>query len=123
MPLGRHRLDDDAERLALLEPQPNHLANRFLLALVADELAAVRPAAPEAERDNAAKVAPPRPLVGLRLPDALADAVALRFREGGGDRQEQLGQAVARDVAAQVQKVEVDAALFERGDNLERVEG
>jgi hypothetical protein len=37
------------------------------------------------------------------LPDALADAVALRFGEGGCDRQEQLGYPVAGDVAAEIE--------------------
>jgi hypothetical protein len=37
----------------------------------------------------------PSLLIGLDLANALADSVALGLGEGGGDRQEQLGQAVA----------------------------
>jgi hypothetical protein len=34
------------------------------------------------------------------MADAFPDAVALGFGEGGGDRQEQLGETVSRDVAS-----------------------
>ena len=42
-------------------------------------------AALKAERNSAAEIATARVLVGLDLADALADPIALGFREGGGD--------------------------------------
>ena len=115
-----HRLGDGPQRLSL-RPQRDHFADGLLLGLMRDQLAVV--AAPEPKRDFPAEVSAARLLVGLHLPDALADAIALGLGEGGGDRQEQLGQAVAGNVAAQVEQVELDAPLLEVLDDLERVEG
>ena len=103
-----HGLGDGPQRLSL-SPQRDHFADRLLLGLMRDELAVV--AAPEPERDLAAEISAARLLVGLHLSNALADAVALGLGEGGGDRQEQLGQAIACNVAAQVEQMERDAPL------------
>jgi hypothetical protein len=51
------------------------------------------------------------PATGLLISVYLPDALALRFGEGGGDRQEQLGQAVARDVAAEIEQTQSDSGL------------
>ena len=106
--LGPHGVGDRPQCLPL-RPQALHFADRLLLALVGDELAGLADAV--AERRGPAEVAPASLLVGLHLPDPLADAVALGLGEGGGDRQEQLRQAVARNVAAKVEEVKGDAAL------------
>ena len=76
---------------------------------ISTELAVV--AAPEPEGDLAAEVSAAGLLVGLGLSDALTDAVALCLGEGGGDRQEELRQAVAGNVAAQIERVELHPLL------------
>ena len=58
----------------------------------------------------------------LDLANALADSVALGFGEGGSDRQEQLGHTIARDVAAEIEQVELDAPRLQAFDDLKRVE-
>ena len=72
-----------------------------------DERAAITQ--PVAELDRASEKAPPGLLIRLHLRNALADAVALGLGEGSGDRQEQLRQAIARDVSAQIEQVQLDA--------------
>ncbi len=79
-----------------------------------DEFAVV--ATPEPEGDGAPQVAPPGPLIGLHLSNALSDAVALRFGEGGSDRQKEFGYAVAGDVAAEIEQMEPDAPLEGRAE-------
>ena len=83
-----HGVGDRAERLSL-GAERDHVADRLLLAGVLDEVAVVADA--PAKGANATKIAAARLLIGLHLPDALADAVALGLRERRGDRQEQLG--------------------------------
>ena len=69
---------DGPERPSL-RPQCDHFANCLLLGLVRDELAIV--AAPEPEGNP--KIPPTGLLIGLHLPDTLADAVALGLGECG----------------------------------------
>jgi hypothetical protein len=118
--LRLHRVGDGSQRLSL-RPQRDHFADRLLLGFMRDELAGV--AEPEPERNPSAEVSAARLLVGFRLPDALADAVALRLGKSRGDGQEQLADPVARDVSAQVEQVELDAPALQALDDLERVEG
>jgi hypothetical protein len=49
-------------------------------------------AATESKRHLAAEIPSTGLLISLHLPDPLTDTVALGLGEGGGDRQEQLGQ-------------------------------
>ena len=86
-----------------------------------DEFAAI--AASEPEGDFPAEISAARLLIRLHLANAFADAVALSLSEGGGDRQEQLGQAIAGDVPAEVEQMEFDATLLQVFDDLERVKG
>ncbi len=86
-----------------------------------DKLAVV--AAPEPERNLSAQIPPAGLLIGLHLPDAFPDAVALGLGEGGRDCQEQLRYPVAGDVAAEIEQVELDAPRLETFYNFERVEG
>ena len=98
----------------------DHFADSLLLGLMRDELAGVTP--PEPERNLAAQISAAGLLVGFHLPDAFADPIALGLGEGGGDRQEQLGQAVACNVAAEIEQMQSDASLLQVLDDLERVE-
>jgi hypothetical protein len=50
------------------------------------------------------------------LTNVLANAVALSLGEGGGDRQEQLAESVAGDVATEIEQVELDAPLLQAFD-------
>jgi hypothetical protein len=92
MAFRRHRVSDGPQRLSL-RPERDDLANSLLLGIMRDEIAVL--AAPETERNLAAEIPAPRFLVGLHLSDPLPDAISLGLRKGGGDRQEQLRQAVA----------------------------
>jgi hypothetical protein len=65
-----------------------------------------------AERYRAAEIPAASLLVGLHSSDALSNAISLGLSEGCGDRQEQLADPIARDVAAQVEQVELDAPTF-----------
>ena len=65
-----------------------------------------------AEWYRAAEIPAASLLVGLHLSDALSNAISLGLSEGCGDRQEQLADPIARDVAAQVEQVELDALPF-----------
>ena len=76
-----------------LSPQSHHFPDGLLLGFVRDEFAGV--AAPEPKGNLPAKVSPTGLLIGFHLANALANAIALGLGEGGGDRQEQLRQAVA----------------------------
>jgi hypothetical protein len=69
------------------------------------------------------KIPAPRLLISLHLSDTFANAVAFGLGEGGGDREEQLRQPVAGNVAAQVEQMEGDAPLLQILDHLERIEG
>ena len=83
----------DRPQGAPLPPQPGHFPDRLLFGRDLDQLAVV--ASPEPKRNLPPKIPAPGLLVGLHLPNALPDAVALGLGKSGGDRQEQLGQAVA----------------------------
>jgi transcriptional regulator with XRE-family HTH domain len=115
-----HRLGDRPQRLSLTA-QSDHFADRLLLGLMRHELAVV--AAPEPERNLPAEIATARLLVGLHLPDPLPNAITLGLSKGCGDGQEQLGQAIAGDVAAQVEQMELDAPALQALHHLERVVG
>ena len=54
---------------------------------------------------------------------SLPDAISLSLSECRGDRQEQLGYAVAGDVAAEIEQMELDAAVLQALDDFERIEG
>jgi hypothetical protein len=97
----------------------DHLADCLLLGLVRHQLAVV--AQPVAERYRAAEIPAASLLVGLHLSDALSNAISLGLSEGCGDRQEQLADPVARDVAAQVEQVQLDAPAFQALNDLERI--
>ena len=115
MTFGLHGVGNGPQRSSL-PPLLDHFPNCFLLAVVRDKLALV--AGTEAERDFSAEIAAARFLVGLHLPDALSDAVTLGLGECGGDRQEQLGQAVAGNVAAKVEQMQPHAARIQFLDDL-----
>jgi hypothetical protein len=66
-----------------LSPQRDHLLDRLLVGLVRDQLAVV--AALKAERHDAAEIPATRLLVGFRLRNPLANAIALGLGKGGGD--------------------------------------
>ena len=85
---GSHRIGDGPQRLSL-RPQCHDFPDGLVLGFMRDKLAALAKAEPK--RHLPAEIAAARLLVGLHLPDLFADSVALRLREGGGDRQEQLG--------------------------------
>jgi hypothetical protein len=57
------------------------------------------------------------------LSNSLPDVVALSLGKSRRDGQEQLADPVARDVAAEVEQVQLDAPALEALDDLERVEG
>ena len=78
-------------------------------------------AQPVAERYRPAEISAASLLVGLHLSDALSNAVSLGLSEGCGDRQEQLADPIALDVAAQVEQVELDAPTLQALDDLGRV--
>ena len=120
MALRSHGGSDGPQRLSL-GPKRSYFADRLLLGLVWDKLAIF--AATEPERNLPAEVSAARFLIGLHLPDAFANAVTLDLGEGSGDRQEQFRQAIAGDVAAQIEQVELYAPRLEAFDDLERVEG
>ena len=101
--------------------QLGHLPNSLLLGLLVNQVAVT--AQPISERHCATQVAPASLLIGLHLPDAFSDAIALSLRKGSGDRQEQLGYAVAGDVAAEIDQMELDAATLQALDDLQRIEG
>jgi hypothetical protein len=63
----------------------------------------------ETKGDISAEKAPPGFLVGFGLSNSLPDAVALSLGKSRGDGQEQLADPVARDVAAEVEQVQLDA--------------
>ena len=115
-----HLLGDSPQRPSL-RPQRDHFADRFLLGRMRDQLPAV--GATEPEWNLPAEVSATGLLIGLRLPNALADAVALGLGEGGGDRQEQLTKPIACDVTAQVEQVQFDAPPLQALDVLVRIEG
>jgi hypothetical protein len=97
-----------------------HAPDRPLLLGHLNQLAGTTDA--PAEGDDAAQVAPPRPLVGLHVCDALADAVALGLGHGGEDGEDQLRDAVARHVAAEIDHVQAHAAVLEAPQDVERVQ-
>ena len=72
--LGPYGLGDRPQRHSL-RSQALHFSDRLLLAVVGDELVAL--ATREAERHSPTEEAAAGLLVGLRLADALADAIAL----------------------------------------------
>jgi hypothetical protein len=75
-----HSGGNDPQRLSL-RPQGDHFPDRLLLELMRDEFAIV--AAPETKWHDPAEVSATGLLIGLHLPDSLADAVALSLSEGG----------------------------------------
>jgi hypothetical protein len=77
----------------------------------------------EAEGDCPAEVSIPRTLVALHLCHALADAVALGFGNGRQDGEHQLADAVARQVAAEIEHVECDLPFAQIRHDAERVHG
>jgi hypothetical protein len=100
--LGRNRPQRHPSGL-----QDGYLFNGCLLSLVAHQLAAL--AQPVTERHDASQISAPGFLVGLHLSNALPDAVALCFGKSSSDRQEKLADAVAGDVAAEIEQVQLDA--------------
>jgi hypothetical protein len=63
-----------------------------------DQFAAINSSV--AERNFPSEITPTGLLIRLYLPNSFADAVALGLSEGGRDRQEQLAEAVAGNIAA-----------------------
>ena len=80
-------------------------------------------AAPGAELPFAAVVEPLLGPMALRIADALADTVALIFRNGRQDREHELGDAVAANIAAEIDEVEADLVLLQLFERFERVGG
>jgi len=57
----------------------------------------------------------------LHVSDALADTIALVLRDSTQDREHQLADAVAADIAAEIDHVQADAVLFELFKRSERI--
>jgi len=91
-------LISDSPQRPPLSPQSGNLPKSPLLGLVRHQLAVV--SSYEAKGDVSAEKAPSGLLVGLHLGDALPDAITLGLSECRGNRQEQLADPVAGDVAA-----------------------
>ena len=117
--LRLHRLGDGPQGLSL-PAQRDHFPDGLLLGRDLDQLARFAP--PEPKWDLSTEIPPARFLIGFYLPDPLADAVALGLGERGGDRQKQLGQAVAGNVAAEVEEMQAHASRLQFLNDLERVE-
>jgi len=76
----------------------------------------VIPEGPQAAVEQAS-----RRVVALHVPNALADPIALVLGDGRQDRENQLADAVAGDVAAQVDHVQRDLVLFQLLQRAQRV--
>jgi len=61
--------------------------------------------------------------MAFRIADALADAVALILRNGRQDLEHELGDAVAANVAAEIDEVQADLVLLQLFERFERIGG
>lgn len=68
-------------------------------------------------------IPPALALIRLHISDTLADAITLGFRDCREDREYELADTVASGVAAQVDHVQRDAAVFQILQHSERIEG
>src|SRR6516164_2667539 len=59
----------------------------------------------------------------LRVSDALADTIALVLRDSAQDREHQLADAVAANIAAEIDQVKADLVLLQLFERFERVGG
>src|SRR6516165_11872506 len=59
----------------------------------------------------------------LRVADALAKPVTLLFGDGAQDREYQLADAVAADIAAKIDEVQADLVLLQLFQRFERIGG
>ena len=84
-----------------LSPQSGNFSERLLLGLMLDERAVISPS--KAKGDIPAEIQPPSLLVGLHLTNALPDAITLGLSECRCNRQEQLADPVAGNVAAEIE--------------------
>jgi hypothetical protein len=118
MALRSHGGSDGPQRLSL-DPRRSPFSDRLLLRLMRDELAVV--VGPETEGNLPAEIRAARLLVGLHLPDALADTVTLGLGEGGGDRQNSFDRPLPAMSPPRSRRWSLTPYL-KRLDNLERVE-
>lgn len=102
----KHRLDRSKSRT--LGAQSASMGDQRLFGGVRHKTAIL--ADSEAERDNAAEVAPALALVALDLGYAFADAVTLCLGDRRQDREDEFADPVARHVTTKVDHVQADVA-------------
>ena len=119
--VGLQRVADPVAGEAL-GPEFADSLDRSLLLGDLDQRAAVRGEAP-AEGHAAAEIVAAAPLVARYLDDSLARAVALGLGDGGQDGEDQLADAVAGRVTAEVDHVQADAGCLHLGKDVEGIEG
>src|SRR4029077_6438232 len=111
----------DGPITAARRAQVTHFSKCSLFCLVLDQRAFL--ADPPAERPIAAEILPGAPLMALGVADSLTDPLTLELGDRGENGQNELGDAVAGDVATEIEKPQRDPPTLEIADHVERIPG
>src|SRR6266849_5384260 len=100
--------------------QVTHFGKSALFGLVFDQRAILTD--PPTERPIAAEVLPGALLVTLRVANPLADPLALELGDRREVREDELGDAIAGDIATKIEEPQRDPPVLEVADDRECVE-